>query len=161
MQRILAYRQLGFELTEIRTLLDDPKVDALQHLKHQAQLLTERMKQLEEMRKMINKMMEACKVGINLNPEEILEVFGVNDPTEHAAEVQERWGESDAYRESQRRTRQYGKDTWVQIRREMDELNQRFISLLANDESATGEAARNAAEDLPSADQPLVLPLQP
>jgi DNA-binding transcriptional MerR regulator len=146
LQRILAYRQLGFELEDIRTLLDNPEVDALQHLEHQARLLTERMQQLEKMRAMINKMMEARKMGINLNHEEILEVFGENDPTAHAAEAEERWGESDAYRESQRRSRQYTKEDWLQIQRGMDEVHQQLISLLANGESASGEAAQAAAE---------------
>lgn len=84
-------------------------------------------------------------MGINLNHEEILEVFGANDPTEHAAEVQERWGESDAYRESQQRSRKYDKENWLQIKREMDEVHQQFISLLTAGEPATGEAAMNVA----------------
>ena len=42
-------------------------------------------------------------MGINLTPEERFEVFGDFNPDEHAAEVEERWGDTDAYRESQRR----------------------------------------------------------
>lgn len=146
LQRILAYRQLGFDLEEIRTLLDDPEVDALQHLEHQANLLTERILQLEEMRAMTKKMMEARRMGINLNQEEILEVFGAHDPTQHAAEAQERWGESDAYKESQRRTRKYGKAEWQQIKQQMGEVHQRFIDLLRAGQPAAGQEAMDAAQ---------------
>jgi DNA-binding transcriptional MerR regulator len=146
LQQILAYRQLGFELEEIRELLDDPAVDTVGHLERQAALLAERAAKLESMRQMIAKMLEARKMGINLSPEEILEVFGDHDPTEHAAEAEERWGKTDAYAESQRRTRGYGKEDWLQIQREMDAVHQQLISLLNSGAAATSAAALDAAE---------------
>ena len=44
--------------------------------------------------------MEAKKVGMQLTPEERFEVFGDFNPDEHADEAEERWGDTDAYRES-------------------------------------------------------------
>lgn len=146
LQRILAYRQLGFQLDDIRTLLDDPDVDARQHLEHQAKLLTDRIRQLEEMRAMTNKMMEARRMGISLNHEEILEVFGSSDLTDHAAEAEERWGTTDAYQESQRRSRNYGKNEWLLIKQQMDEVNRRFADLLQAGQPPTGPEAMDAAQ---------------
>jgi MerR family transcriptional regulator, thiopeptide resistance regulator len=57
-------------------------------------------------------------MGINLSPDERLEVFGDFDPDEHAAEVEERWGDTDAYRESMRRTGGYTKADWRRIKAE-------------------------------------------
>ena len=55
-------------------------------------------------------------MGINLTPEERFEVFGDFEPDEHAAEVEERWGQTDAYRESTRRAARYTKADWDQIK---------------------------------------------
>ena len=48
--------------------------------------------------------MEAREMGIALTAEERFEVFGNFKPEEYAAEVRDRWGDSDAYRESAGRT---------------------------------------------------------
>ena len=43
LRRILFYKELGFDLTEISTIIDDPRTDALGHLRRQRGLLTERI----------------------------------------------------------------------------------------------------------------------
>ena len=50
-------------------------------------------------------------MGINLDPDEMPEVFGDSDSTEHAQEAEDRWGDTDAYRESHRRTSAYTRRT--------------------------------------------------
>ncbi len=61
-------------------------------------------------------------MGIELEPHEVLEVFGPDDPTQHAEEAEQRWGDTDAYRESQRRTRGYSKEDWLRLKAEQEEL---------------------------------------
>ena len=45
-------------------------------------------------------------------------MFGDFDPDEHAAEAEARWGDTDAYRESARRTAAYSKADWDRIKAE-------------------------------------------
>ena len=73
--------------------------------------------------------------------EEMLDVFGDFDPAEHAAEAEERWGGTDAYRESVTRTAAYTKDDWTTISREADAINAGFLELMAAGDPADGEAA--------------------
>jgi hypothetical protein len=73
--------------------------------------------------------------------EEMLDVFGDFDPTEHAAEAEERWGGTDAYRESVGRTAAYTEDDWTTISREADAINAGFLELMAAGDPADGEAA--------------------
>ena len=61
-------------------------------------------------------------MGISLTPEERFEVFGDFNPDDHAEEAQERWGNTDAYRESQRKTASYTKDDWLKIKAEGAEI---------------------------------------
>ncbi|EXG79352.1 MerR family transcriptional regulator [Cryptosporangium arvum] len=118
LQRILAYRQLGFGLEEIAAILDDSSVDPIDHLRRQHALLTGKIEELQQMVAAVEKTMEARKMGVSLNPQEMFEVFGENDPTQYEDEVRDRWGDTDAYRQSQRRTATYTKDDWLAIKEE-------------------------------------------
>lgn len=86
-------------------------------------------------------------MGINLTPDEKFEVFGDFDPDQYEDEVRGRWGDTDAYRQSQRRAASYTKEDWLRIQREYDEINQRFVALMEAGEPADSEAAMDAAEE--------------
>ena len=53
-----------------------------------------------------------------MNDTDMFEVFGDFDPNDHESEVTERWGDTDAYAESARRTARYTKDDWKRIKDE-------------------------------------------
>lgn len=146
LHRVLAYRELGFELGAIRALLDEPTAGRMDHLRRQRALLDTRLHRLEAMRSSLDKTLEAMQMGIRLDPEELFEVFGEHDPTEHAAEAQERWGDTDAYRQSRRRVERYDKDTWRTIRDEADAIEARLAELHVAGAAPTEAAAREAAE---------------
>jgi DNA-binding transcriptional MerR regulator len=147
LQRILAYRELGFELSAIRDLLDDPATDRLEHLRRQAAQLEARMERIAAMRATLHKTMEAYLMGMNLDPKEMLEVFGDIDPTEHAAEAEERWGDTDAYRQSRERTRRYGKEDWTRMRQEAERIERRLARAHAGGVPADAPEAMDAAEE--------------
>jgi len=67
--------------------------------------------------------MDAHRSGIQLTAEEQVEIFGTTAFTEeYAAEAQERWGDTDAWRQSQQRTASFTKADWLQIKAEGDTL---------------------------------------
>ena len=49
---------------------------------------------------------------------------------EYEAEAKERWGDSDAYRESARRTAAHTKDDWTAIGREVDDIYAGLVELM-------------------------------
>src|SRR5215211_3246625 len=122
LQRILFYRELGFALEEIATIVDDPRTDALGHLRRQRGLLTERIGRLSAMVEAIDYEMEARKMDIKLTPEERFEVFGDFRPEDHAEEAERRWGETDSYKESNRRVSKYTKEDWLTLKAEAEEV---------------------------------------
>jgi DNA-binding transcriptional MerR regulator len=103
LQRVLAYRELGFRLDEIGPLLDDD-TDVADELRRQARLLRDQGARLLRMAAAIETNLEARRMGIELEPHEMLEVFGEQDPTQYAAEAEQRWGDTEAYRQSQQRS---------------------------------------------------------
>ncbi|MFG2991085.1 MerR family transcriptional regulator [Streptomyces sp. NPDC048257] len=147
LQRILFYRELGFPLDEVAVLLDDPETDPREHLRRQHALLTDRIDRLQQMAKAVEHAMEAKKMGINLTPEEKFEVFGDFDPDQYAAEAEQRWGGTDAYQESARRTASYTKEDWQRVQAQAEDINRRFADLLALGAPADSEEAMDLAEE--------------
>ncbi|GHE07121.1 MerR family transcriptional regulator [Streptomyces alanosinicus] len=147
LQQILFYRELGFPLEEVAALLDDPDADPRAHLRRQHDLLTARIEKLQKMAAAVEHAMEAQKMGIQLTPEERFEVFGDKDPEQYRDEAQARWGNTEAYAESQRRAATYTKEDWKRIQAEVDAWGERYAALVDAGEQPTGEAAMDMAEE--------------
>jgi DNA-binding transcriptional MerR regulator len=146
LQRILFYRELGFTLAEISTIVDDPHTDVLGHLRRQRGLLTERIEHLNAMVEAIDFEMEARTMDIPLTPEERLEVFGEFRPEDYAEEAERRWGETEAYKESQRRVSSYTKEDWHRLKAEEEEIRARLAAALDAGLAPESEEAMSAAE---------------
>lgn len=146
LRRILFYRELDFALEEIARILADPGARTDDHMRRQHQMLRERRARDEALLRAIEREMEARKMGISLTPEEQLEVFGTPDVERHAAEAEQRWGETDAWKQSQRRAVAYTKDDWVAIKREADEITAALVQAMRDGEPADGTVAIDAAE---------------
>ncbi|MER5453785.1 MerR family transcriptional regulator [Micromonospora sp. NPDC002389] len=147
LQVIRYYRELGFPLEEIAAILDDPGSDPEAHLRRQHELLTVRIKRLQEMVAAIEFAMEASKLDIRLTPQERFEVFGDFDPEAHAEEAEQRWGGTEAYRESNRRVSRYTKEDWARIKAESEDWGRRIVALMESGAPADGPAARELAEE--------------
>jgi MerR family transcriptional regulator, thiopeptide resistance regulator len=146
LQRILFYRELGFTLGEISTIVDDPRTDAIGHLRRQRGLLTARIERLNAMVDAIDYEMEARTMDIPLTPEERLEVFGEFRPEDYAEEAEQRWGETEAYKESQRRVSSYTKEDWQRLKAEEEEIRARLAAALDAGLAPESDEAMAAAE---------------
>jgi MerR family transcriptional regulator, thiopeptide resistance regulator len=146
LQRILFYRELGFTLDDISTIVDDPQTDALGHLRRQRRLLTGRIDRLRSMVDAIDYEMEARTMNIKLTPEERLEVFGEFRPEDYAEEAEQRWGETDSYKESQRRVSKYKKEDWQRLKAEEEGVRERLAAAFEAGLAPDSEEAMAAAE---------------
>ncbi len=84
------------------------------------------------------------------------EVFGDFDPTEHVAEAEARWVDTDGYRESARRTKKYGKKKWLAIQAEAAAIEEAMAAAMrgAPPDLSRGDDGRREA---PGAHHPVVL----
>jgi MerR family transcriptional regulator, thiopeptide resistance regulator len=146
LQRILCYRQLGFPLDQIKAIIDDPETDPLQHLRRQHALLIERIKELQQMVVTVEKIMEARTMGINLEPHEMLEVFGDTDPVAYHEEAEHHWGDTDAWAEAQRRVATYRKDDWKRMQAEFTALMADFVVAYTDEVEPHGLRTMDLAE---------------
>jgi DNA-binding transcriptional MerR regulator len=147
LHQVLLYRELGFPLEEVATLLDDRSADPGAHLRRQHQLLRDRLERTSAMVAAVEKEMEARAMGIALTPEEKFELFGEGYSEDYEREAEERWGDTEAWTQSQRRTRAYSKEDWVRIKAEADDVTQRLATALQAGVPADSEQAMDLAEE--------------
>ena len=122
LQQILLYRELDFSLDAIARLMLDPAFDRRAALTAQREQLAARARRMDAILGAIDAALDALSKGRAMDDTELFEVFGDFDPKQYDAEVKERWGDSDAYKESYKRTARYTKDDWKQIKVEGDEV---------------------------------------
>ncbi|GII51867.1 HTH-type transcriptional activator TipA [Planotetraspora thailandica] len=146
LQRVLFYRELGFPLEEIAAIVDEPGLNPMTHLRRQHELLLRRIDRLRAMVAAVETAMEAHTMGISLTPQERFEVFGDFDPDEHAQEAEERWGGTEAFEQSRRRTASYTKEDWQAIGEEAGAVLRDFAAAFAAGVPASGEPAMDVAE---------------
>lgn len=65
---------------------------------------------------------------------------------QYAAEAKERWGETDAYKESAKRTKNFSKEDWDRIKDETEAVESRLAEVFLAGHDPTHKASMDAAE---------------
>ena len=140
LQQVLLYRELGLPLDEIAAVLDDPRHDTRASLQqHREALMGTRAR--------IDAMLAALDAALShverraMEPDDVKKMFDGFDE-----EAKERWGDTDAYKESARRTKGYGKTEWDAIRREAAAIYERFAELMREGASPTDARVAGVVE---------------
>nr|WP_316620561.1 MerR family transcriptional regulator [uncultured Ruminococcus sp.] len=135
MQEILFYRELDFSLKTIAQILSSPDYDKQQALTRQRKLLLAKKERLEQL---INALdgLEKGEGFMKNNEYEKLK-------NEYAEEVRQRWGSTDAYKESQQRNTDFNKAAVL-----LDEVFEEFAEFNRSGISPDNEAAKIQVEKL-------------
>ncbi len=144
--QVLFFRELGVGLDEIRRMMDEPDHQRRDVLGKQRELLLAKSERLLAMVEVIDRTIAADREGINMTTEEILGVFGDFDPADHQAEVEDRWGDTDVFKESSGRVSGYSKQDWIQVKAEASAIDQGLLNLMANGVGADSVEAMDMAE---------------
>ncbi len=128
LRAILTYRQLGLSLEETSDAIDN---DTQETLRHARDRVHRQIAHLEKIAASLTRSISSTTQGDALTPEEKLAVFGDFDPDEYVDDAEQRWGDTDAFDESTRRTGTYDAQDWKHIRAENDDISRQFVSLMA------------------------------
>ena len=144
LQQILIGRELGLSLEEIRRSLDDPRFDRQAALRDQRERLRDRARQTEAMIRGIEAALAALdsRKG-ELNVENLFEGFNV---AQYSEEARRQWGGTDAFAESDRRTRRYSPDDWQAVKAEQAAVYADALSALQAGTPAGDTAVMDIAE---------------
>ncbi|MBR4038651.1 MAG: MerR family transcriptional regulator [Clostridia bacterium] len=126
LEQILYFRELGFALDEIKAIMQSPDYDAREAMRRQKQLL-----ELQRLR--IDAMIARLDEAMMGKSSPVLEVFDMSEiektKRQYAEEAKERWGDTAAWKESEKRTAQYGKADWQNIQSGMEALFAKFAAV--------------------------------
>jgi DNA-binding transcriptional MerR regulator len=147
LQQVLFFKELGFPLEEIQRIVNDRAFDLKAGLLMQRQLLIEKSVRIQALIRAVDAALESLERGTTMSKEEMFEVFGDLDPSKYEDEVQQRWGETDAYRESKKRTARYKKQDWLQLKAEGDAITQKLAELMSAGVKASDTRAMDVAEE--------------
>jgi DNA-binding transcriptional MerR regulator len=146
LQQVLFFKELGFPLEEIARIVRDPAFDLRAALLMQRRLLTERASRVQALIRAVDAALDSFEKGTAMTKEEMFEVFGDFDPAKYEDEARERWGDSEAYKESARRTARYTKKDWEQIKAEGDQIQRELAAHLEAGRAPTDPAVMAVAE---------------
>ena len=136
MQEILFYRELDFSLKTIAQILSSPDYDKQQALTRQRKLLLAKKERLERLIDALDSMEKGEGFMKPNNEYEDLK-------NKYAEEVRQRWGSTDAYKESQQRNTDFSQAASL-----LDAVFEEFAELDRSGISPDDEAAKIQVEKL-------------
>lgn len=148
LQQILFFKELDFSLQEIKEILDSPDFNRGHALKAHREMLIKKKKRLEKIIKSVEKTIDSIEGGIEMSKKEMFDGFSIEEIEKHkekyAEETKEKYGDSSAYKESQRRTSKYTKEDWAVITEKQNEIYKRLAELM--DKEPTDSEVQKSVE---------------
>lgn len=143
LSQIIVYRRLEFSLDEIASLLDEG--DEVSHLVRQRERVMSRIDEMRGLVEAIDQALEKAMTNTPMTDDDMRELFG-EDFDDYQAEAEQRWGETPEWKESQRRTKSYGKEDWIRIKAEGEAVEKALADAFRSGLPADSEVAMDAAE---------------
>jgi len=142
---IVTYRRLGLSLDEVGELLRGEGT-VTEHLRRQRDAVSARIDELHDLVDAIDRALEREMTDQPATTEELKELFGDGFSEEYAAEAEERWGDSEAWRQSRSRTKRYTKADWEAVKAEQQAVTTGFVEAMRAGLAPTSPEAMDVAE---------------
>lgn len=143
MQEILFYKELDFPLKNICELLSSPGYDKQEALEQQKRLLVLKKERLERLIDALDKAGKGEYVMTAFDNKEYEETR-----RQYEKEAKERWGETDAYKEHQEKTKGYSKDKWQEANAGLDNILEEFAQCKASGATPDSKEALDLVKKL-------------
>jgi DNA-binding transcriptional MerR regulator len=131
LREILLFRELGFALDAIAELLEQGPAERRTALAQQRERLVAQRAQTDAVIRAVDAALDSLDGGRPMTTEKMFEGFEEFDHAKYEDEARERWGDTEAFKESQRRTKRYGKPEWEAIKAEGGEILSAFAAAMA------------------------------
>ena len=123
LQQILFFRELDFPLNEIKEIMLNPNYDKNEALNKHKEFLIEKRKRIDGLITLIDK---TIKGDNNMSFKEFDNSKIEENKRKYAEEVKNRWGNTDAYKEYEKKTSSYDGNSWNEINEGMVEILKEF-----------------------------------
>lgn len=143
LSQIIVYRRLEFPLDEIASLLDEG--NEVSHLIRQRERVMSQLDELKALVEAIDQALEKAMTNTPMTDDDMRELFGEGFD-DYQAEAEQKWGDTAAWQESQRRAKSYTKEDWVQIKADGEAVEKALSDAFRGGLPADSDEAMNAAE---------------
>jgi DNA-binding transcriptional MerR regulator len=128
LQQILFFRELDFPLLEIKRILTSPSFDMREALEDQRKLIELKKKRLSGLMATIDKTIKKINNEITMDDKDLYGTFSKEEADQYAAEAKERWGHTEAYKQSQERVKKMTKADWARMSEETDAIMKGLVA---------------------------------
>lgn len=137
LQQILFYRELGFELKQIRRILSRPRFDRIAALESHRKLLRENAMRTQKLIRTIDKTIAHLKGTRKMKTQELFVGFSPEQQNRHEQYLIERFGEGmkDGIAESKAKTSRWTKSDWEKSGQVFAKLCQDLVQLMNQSKS--------------------------
>lgn len=130
LQQILFFRELEFPLEKIRTIMLSPHYDETAVLEDQKKLLLVKKERLENLLRTIDKTIASRKGGDRMSTDDMVGGFTKKQMEEYQKEAEERWGDTDAWKQSQQRTKHFTKADYDRLAKDGAAWTQKMADVM-------------------------------
>lgn len=147
-QRILVYREIGLPLAEVRGLVDGDG-DAREHLERQRRLLVDRASHLRRIIGAVDEMLEEMSMNdgknTTMDAHAAAEKFGGGWRQDFADEAEARWGDTEAWEQSQQANANRTEEEWAQMYADQEALVAKLAQAIGDDVDPDSELGREVS----------------
>ena len=130
LQQILFYKELGLELKDIQSVLEDPEFDLLKALAFHRQELQSQEKRLKKLLRTIDNTISSLQNKHNMmDDKDLYKGFSEEKKNAIRQEVAHRWGKNEL-EATEDRIRQLGKEGWQDHKKKEKEVSQLLADLM-------------------------------
>ncbi len=110
LQQIMFFSELDFPLAKIKEIISSPNFSNIEALESHRQVLLSQQTRLTKLIKTIDLTINSLKKGETMTANDLYGGFTKQQMAEYQKEAGERWGNTEAYKESVRNVKKMGKD---------------------------------------------------
>lgn len=118
LRKVLLFRELGFSLDSVRGLLDASAARQREALLAQRAVVEQERRHAEAVLRAVDATLDSIKEQAPMTTEKLFDGFDQFENGEYAREAEQRWGNTDAWKESRRRVKRFTDDDRLAIEAE-------------------------------------------
>lgn len=130
LQQILFFRELEFPLEQIKQIIQSPNFNVLEALDDQKKMLQLEKKRIDGLLATITNSISKMKNNQKVADNELYGDFSKQQMEEYQAEAKQRWGNTEAWKQSQERTKHWTKEDYKRIKEDGEKGMRAIVAVM-------------------------------
>ncbi len=145
LQQILFFRELDFALTDIKKIINSKDFNILEALQSHKKFIELKQKRFNKLLETVNKTITKMQNKKQMKDAELYDSFADPEMKQYQAEAKQRWGNTEAYKQSQERTKNWTKADYEKIKADGDKF-MKVVASHVNDDIKSPEVQALVAQ---------------